>query len=141
MDLRVNVITLGVENSKRSQKFYEDLGFKVSSVSNEHFVAFQLANVVFCLYPMNLLAEDALMNLPCEGFRGLSLSCNVASKEEVSELLSLAEKCGAKIVKPAQDVFWGGHSGYFSDLDGHLWEVAWNPYWTIGEDGLVHLPK
>lgn len=141
MDLRVNVITLGVEDIKRSKKFYEDLGFNPSSVSNEHFVAFQLSNLIFCLYPMSSLAEDAMMNSISEGFRGTTISCNVTTKQDVRDLLDQAEKFGAKIIKPAQDVFWGGHSGYFSDLDGHLWEVAWNPHWSIGSDGIVRLPE
>ncbi len=141
MDPRINIITLGVEDIKKSKKFYEDMGFKASSISNEHLVAFQAANIVFCLYPMKLLAEDATLKLGSNGFRGFTLAYNVAKKEEVKEILDQAKKVGAKIIKPAQDVFWGGHSGYFADPDGNLWEVAWNPHWPLGKDGLIKLPE
>lgn len=141
MQPKINVITLGVDNIERSKKFYEDLGFVASSVSNEHFVAFQLVGIVFCLYPAQLLAEDAKTSLSSKGFRGITLAYNVEDKKEVQQILEQAEKCGANIIKPAQDVFWGGHSGYFADPDGHLWEVAWNPHWPLGEDGLIRLPE
>jgi hypothetical protein len=138
---RINVITLGVEDLKRSRIFYENLGFSPSSISNEHMAAFQAKNLVFCLYPHWLLAEDALVELKREGFRGITLAHNVTNKNDVQDVLEEASLAGAKIVKPAQDTFWGGHSGYFADPDGHLWEVAWNPHWLIGEDGMVHLPQ
>jgi predicted lactoylglutathione lyase len=141
MDPRINIITLGVEDIERSKKFYEHLGFVASSMSNEHFVAFQTVGVVFCLYPTRLLAEDATVESKGEGFRAVTLAYNVAHKEEVQSLLEHAEKCGAKITKPAQDVFWGGHSGYFADPDGHLWEIAWNPHWALGRDGMLQLPE
>jgi uncharacterized protein len=137
MDPRINIITLGVNDIKRSKKFYEDLGFKASSVSNEHIIVFQTAGSILCLYPTKLLAEDATVEAKGEGFRGVTLAYNVLSKEEVASILNYAEKFGAKIIKPAQDVFWGGHSGYFADPDGHLWEVAWNPLWPLNENGLI----
>jgi predicted lactoylglutathione lyase len=140
MQPRINVITLGVEDIRKSRKFYEDLGFTASSTSNEHFVAFQASGIILCLYPTKLLAEDAKVNASREGFRGVTLAYNVKEKKEVTSILEQAEKFGAKIMKPAQDVFWGGHSGYFADLDGHLWEVAWNPHWSLEEDGMVRLP-
>jgi uncharacterized protein len=141
MDPRINVITLGVKDIKKSKKFYEDLGFAASSISNEHLIAFQMVGIVLCLYPIKLLSEDATVDSKGEGFRGITLAYNVSNKEEVSSILKHAEKSGAKIIKPAQDVFWGGHSGYFSDPDGHLWEIAWNPHWSLGENGLIKLPK
>lgn len=141
MEPRINIITLGVEEIKRSKKFYEDLGFIASSVSSEHMVAFQMTGIVLCLYPIKLLAQDAMAEPSKKGFRGVTLAYNVANKKEVQQILDQAEKCGAKIIKPAQDVFWGGHSGYFADPDGHLWEVAWNPHWPLGEDGAIRLPR
>ena len=77
------------------------------------------------------LAEDAKVPAEGTGFRGVTLAHNVRRREEVSEVLALAEAAGGKITKPAQDTFWGGHGGYFSDPDGHLWEVAWNPDWEL----------
>jgi predicted lactoylglutathione lyase len=138
---RINVITLGVKDIQRSRRFYEDLGFLASSASNEHFVAFQTPGIVFCLYPITLLAEDASVDSNGSGFRGLTVSINVGRKEEVQEILEEAKKCGAAVVKEAQDVFWGGHSGYFTDPDGHFWEIAWNPHWLLKESGLIELPK
>ena len=142
MEPRVNVITLGVDEIGRARKFYEDLGFKASSASNEHITAFQLGPIVLCLYPTKLLAEDAKVKQDPErkGFRGVTLAYNVATKEEVQQVLEKAEKVGGKVLKKAQDVFWGGHSGYFADLDGHVWEVAWNPFWPL-QNGVVQLPQ
>ena len=140
MDLKITVITLGVSDVAASRKFYENMGFKASSVSNEHIVAFKTPGIVFCLYPRELLAEDASTGPKGEGFRACTLACNVADKNEVAQGLKKAESFGGTIVKQAQDVFWGGHSGYFTDLDGHLWEIAWNPHWPLGVDGLIQLP-
>ena len=141
MNPRINVITLGVKDIQRSKKFYETMGFTASSVSNEHFIAFQTAGIVFCLYPLSLLAEDVTADSHGTGFRGITLAYTVSKKEEVQEILDQAKKSGATIVKQAQDVFWGGHSGYFADLDEHLWEIAWNPHWPLEENGLIKLPK
>ena len=85
--------------------------------------------------PRQALAEDALVDAAGEGFRGVTLAHNVASKQEVDEVMAQAAAAGATIHKKAQDVFWGGYSGYFSDPDGHLWEVAWNRhFWPGTED-------
>lgn len=141
MQPRINVITIGVEDIRKSRKFYEDLGFIASSTSNEHFVAFQAGGIILCLYPTRSLAEDARIEPNGKGFRGVTLAYNVEEKNEVTHILEQAERFGAKIMKPAQDVFWGGHSGYFADPDGHLWEVAWNPHWSLEKDGTLRLPK
>jgi uncharacterized glyoxalase superfamily protein PhnB len=92
------------------------------------------------LYPRVALAEDAEIGAEGSGFRGLTLAHNVRLKEDVGVVLAEAEAAGGRIVKPARDVFWGGHSGYFADPDGHLWEVAWNPHLPLGDDGALHLP-
>jgi uncharacterized glyoxalase superfamily protein PhnB len=143
MQPRVNVITLGTKNLERLRKFYEQgLGWKASSTSNEHFVAFQLGGIILCLFPEALLADDAMTTISSEqGFRGITLAHNVANKGEVDVILKQAVSAGAKLQKAAQDVFWGGYSGYFSDPDGHLWEVAWNPHWTLTIDGVLKLPE
>ena len=141
MEPRINVITLGVKNIATSRRFYEELGWVASASSNEHFVAFHSHGTVLCLFPEASLAEDAKTEGSCQGFRGVTLAYNVKDKRDVQILLDQAEKAGGKIAKHAQDVFWGGHSGYFADPDGHLWEIAWNPHWTLNENGMLELPR
>lgn len=140
MDPRITALTLGVKDLAASIKFYKDgLGWKRSGSSNDHIAFFQLSSLVFALYPKDLLAEDATVSPKGSGFPGFTIAHNVRDKNEVAAVLTLAEKAGGKIMKPAQDVFWGGHSGYFSDPDGYLWEVAWNPHWTMNKEGHVTL--
>lgn len=128
MKPKISLITLGVANLKRALTFYRDgLGFPTEG-DTENIVFLKLAGTWLALFPRDQLAEDAQTVSAGSGFPGFTLGHNVASKQDVDETLRLAEKAGAKIVKPAQDVFWGGYSGYFSDPDGFLWEVAWNPH-------------
>lgn len=128
MKPKISLITLGVKDFSRSVKFYEEgLGFPVDN-KNEDIVFFKLEGTWLSLYPLEKLAEDAMVSLEGDGFKSFTLAHNVSSKEKVDEVLNLAEKAGAKILKQGQDVFWGGYSGYFSDPDGYLWEVAWNPF-------------
>lgn len=141
MEAQLNIVTLGVSDIKRARKFYEKgLGWKASSASQGDIVFFQLGAIVLALYPRNLLADDATVTAAGSGFRGITLAQNVREKREVAEVLKIAEAAGGKIVKSAQDVFWGGYSGYFADPDGHLWEVAWNPHFTLNKRGEVELP-
>lgn len=126
----------------RSRSFYETLGWTASDISNENVTFFQAGGMIFGLYGHAALADDA--TVPDSGvpsFRGVSIAYNGRDKAEVDQVLAEAEAAGAQIVKPAQDVFWGGYSGYFADPDGHLWEVAWNPGFVIGDDGSVSLPS
>jgi len=137
MEPRISIITLGVKDLQRSLEFYRDgLGFPTSKTAEDGIVFFQTGGVCLALYPYEKLAEDVSDEFiaPRSKFPGITLAHNVRTKEEVSEILSLAEKAGGKIEKPAQDVFWGGHSGYFSDPDGYLWEVAWGAF-EFNEDG------
>jgi uncharacterized protein len=137
----LSVITLGVEDLQRSRRFYcEGLGFRAARGSDENIVFLQAGGVVLGLYPRKLLAEDAMLPHAASGFGGITLARNVASKAEVDAALEQAERAGARILKSAREVFWGGYSGYFADPDGHPWEVAYNPYWELGEDGQVKLP-
>jgi uncharacterized protein len=140
MERRINYITLGVADLARARAFYEKLGFHASSASQGDIVFFQLGAVTLSIFPREELAKDIGVSAEGGGFSGVTLAHNVATKEEVAVLLAEAEAAGGRIVKPAQDVFWGGHSGYFSDPDGHLWEVAHNPFVTIGPDGVIALP-
>jgi Lactoylglutathione lyase and related lyases len=138
MEARLSIITLGVKDLAVSRSFYEKgLGWPLASGSEEGIAFFQLGGLRLALYPHDLLAEDADVSPEGCGFRGFTLAQNVRSKEEVTVVLAAAEKAGAKIVKPARDVFWGGHSGYFSDPDGYLWEVAWNPFLELNERGEI----
>lgn len=131
MEARISIITLGVADLERSCRFYKDgLGFPTTRAPESEIVFFQTGGVCLALYPLEKLAEDVGEKFQAEKskFSGITLAHNVKEKEQVAEILSLAEKAGAKIEKPAQDVFWGGHSGYFSDPDGYMWEVAWGAF-------------
>jgi len=139
MEQRMSVVTLGVTDLDRSQRFYEEgLGWTLSS-AQEQIRFFQLNGLIFALYPMEALAEDAQVPNERAGFSGMTLAYCARSKEEVDAILEQAKDAGAHIAKPAQEVFWGGYSGYFADPDGHLWEVAYNPFWKIDEKGYVYL--
>lgn len=134
MKPRINMITLGVEDLDRAIRFYKQ-GLGLPRKPYEGNVAFfELSGTWLSLYPWNALAEDATVSQEGDGFRGITLAHVVASKEEVDHVLSQAIEAGGNLVKPAQDVFWGGYSGYFSDPDGHLWEVAWNPHFWPGPE-------
>ncbi len=137
------VITLGVSDLSRARAFYcQGLGFVASSAGNEHIVFLKTSGVVLALYSRTALAEDAcLPSAPVgNGFSGVTLARNLGSPAEVDAFLEQARRAGAKILKPAQKVFWGGYSGYFADPDGHAWEVAHNPFWKLGVTGLLELP-
>ena len=121
------MITLGVQDLKKSADFYRKLGFKPDE-KNDGVVFIKLKNIRLSLFPWKELAKDATVPSKGSGFRGFSLAHNVKSAKEVDAILAHAKKSGAKIIKPGQKVFWGGYSGYFADLDGFLWEVAWNPF-------------
>jgi uncharacterized glyoxalase superfamily protein PhnB len=131
------MITLGVADMARSVKFYEEgLGFPKRDSSSDDVAFFTLNGTWLGLYGRAALAEDVTISPEGSGFRGITLSHNVASEEEVEAVIAQALAAGATLVKPAQKVFWGGYSGYFQDPDGHLWEVAHNPFTWIGpEDG------
>lgn len=143
MEPRISVVTLGVADLARSREFYVDgLGWSVSPRSEGDLVLFQAGRLVVALYPRALLAEDA--TVPDDertSFRGIALAHNVRSREEADEILDLAAAAGGEVIKPAQEVFWGGYSGYFADPDRHLWEVCYNPFWSLAEDGSLILPE
>lgn len=141
MEPRISFVTLGVRDFQRSVKFYRDgLGFPLSSASKDNIAFFKMIGIVLALYPSDKLAEDAQVSPDGSGFRGVTLAHNVRRREEVNEVLSLAAAAGGTITKPAQEVFWGGYSGYFADPDGHLWEVVWNPFFPFDDDGSVVVP-
>ena len=141
MEQRLSLVTLGVRDLAASRAFYGRLGWKESPPSNNDVAFFQCGGMVFGLWGRAELAEDAKADGPGTGFANVCIAQNVRSKEEVDRLLKEAEKAGAKILKPAVEVFWGGYSGYFADPDGFAWEVAWNPGFEILADGSIKLPS
>ena len=142
MASRITVITLGVSDLEGSRRFYaEGLGFPIAAGSDENIVFLRAGGVVLGLYPRQALAEDAQVSAQGSGFGGITLACNVATKAEVDAALARAERAGARILKSAREVFWGGYSGYFADPDGYPWEVAFNPFWKLDEQGQVLLPE
>ena len=141
MEQRLSVVTLGVADLERSRRFYEEgLGWRRGN-DHDEVVFFQIGGAVLALYPRHLLAEDAKLANDGQGFDGITLAYNTRTRGEIDAVLAQAARAGARILKPAQDTFWGGYSGYFADPDGHAWEVAWNPGWTVEADGSVSLRK
>jgi uncharacterized protein len=140
MEQRVSIITLGVADLNRSREFYERLGWRPSTATTEGIVFFQAGGMALALYPRDELANDANVAAPGDGFRAISLAYNARNRAEVDAVLKEAQAAGAKLVKSAQEAFWGGYSGYFSDPDSFLWEVAWNPFFPIAEDGSLRIP-
>ena len=146
MTPRITLITLGVDDLERAVAFYRDgLGLATKGIVGAEFengaVAFfnLESGLKLALWPRKSLAADSGLALQPRSSTDVSLAHNVASIAEVDAVMQQAERAGATIVKPAQATFYGGHAGYFQDPDGHLWEVAFNPAWTIGQDGSVRM--
>jgi catechol 2,3-dioxygenase-like lactoylglutathione lyase family enzyme len=139
MEQRLSLVTLGVADLDRALRFYEALGWKRGNKEAE-VAFFQLNGMILALWSRENLAADAGVPAHGGGFAGIALAYNARSRTEVDAVLAEAERAGGKLGKPAHDTFWGGYSGYFSDPDGHLWEVAHNPFWEVTADGEVKLP-
>jgi uncharacterized protein len=139
MEPRLTLITLGVSEIARARKFYEALGFKAGRASEESVTFFPAGGVVLALFGRAALAEDATVADSEPGFSGVALAHNARSEADVDKAMAEAVAAGAKLVKPAGKTFWGGYAGYFADPDGHLWEVAHNPYFKLDEAGRVVL--
>jgi catechol 2,3-dioxygenase-like lactoylglutathione lyase family enzyme len=137
---RIHIVTLGVSDLTRARRFYEALGWRASSASNENIVFLKGDSGVLALYGRAALAEDALAEDLPTGFAGVTLARNASSKAEVDAWFNAAVAAGARAVKPPQEVFWGGYSGYVADPDGHLWEFAFNPYFVFDDHGNLALP-
>jgi uncharacterized protein len=139
----ISLVTLGVQDVAASTRFYEALGFPLSSGSVPGEVSFfRTAGGLLGLYGADDLADDAqLPRASGDGFRGVSLAINLASTEEVDAAIAAAAAAGARVIKPAQATEWGGYHAYFADPDGHAWEVAHNPFWPLDERGLPVLPE
>jgi predicted lactoylglutathione lyase len=135
---RVNVITLGVGDLGRARLFYEALGWTTGAGPDDDVVFFQAGDMVLALWDRGRLAEDSCVE-DSPGWGGVTLAVNLGSREEVDAVTEEARSAGARIGREPAETFWGGYSSVFVDPDGHPWEVAHNPHWTIGEDGGVRL--
>jgi uncharacterized protein len=139
MDQRVSLITLGVADVGAARRFYESLDWQCQEVEETVFV--QAGGSAVVLWGREKLADDAgIEDTGSDGFGGVALAQNVRSREEVDAVVAAARAAGATITKPAAETFYGGYAAYFADLDGHLWEIAHNPGFTLKEDGSLVLP-
>lgn len=141
MEQRLSLVTLAVADLVRSTAFYEALGWQRGMRQAGGVSFFQAGGVIVSLYPRANLAADYGVAPAGNGFGGIVLAYNTRDKAEVDSVLAEASRAGGRITRPAADAVWGGYSGCFADLDGHLWEEAWNPDFTIGPDGAVTLPS
>jgi predicted lactoylglutathione lyase len=137
---RVSLITIGVADLERSRRFYEALGWRSDSKPEEGVVFFQSGSMVFGLWSRTELAKDSEV-VDNGGWGGVTLAYNVGSPAAVDWFLAKARDAGARIAREGGETFWGGYNGVFIDPDGHPWEVAHNPFWTLAENGDVVLPE
>ena len=130
MKARLNIVTLGVSDLKKSRDFYKNaLGWEPASVSDEQIVFYDQGGIVLGLYPMNKLAEDALLPNDSSGLSKVALAINLDSKQAVDDLYKQVIENGGKPLVEPRDTFWGGYDCYFADPDGQHWEIAWAPFW------------
>jgi catechol 2,3-dioxygenase-like lactoylglutathione lyase family enzyme len=138
MEPRISIVTLGVQDLQRSYEFYHrGLGFPTTRDPDQGIIFFQMQGVCLALYPLDKLAMDVSPDLPNDrdAFPGITLAHNTRTKSEVDDILGSAESAGGKLLKAARIADWGGYSGYFSDPDGYVWEVAWSADWQFHDDG------
>lgn len=138
MKQRLNLVTLGVADLERSRRFYEALGWTTGADPGDDVIFFQAGEMVIALWDRARLAEDSCVE-DSPGWGGVTLAVNFGSREEVDAATEQARQAGAQIGREPAETFWGGYSSVFVDPDGHPWEVAHNPHWTITEDGGLEL--
>ena len=139
MEQRISIVTLGAGDLARSRAFYEALGWRGQEMQETVF--FQTGGIAVILWGRAKVADDAGLPAPgTDGFGGITLAHNVRSRSEVDEIMRAAQSAGATTLKSAQETFYGGYAGFFADPDGHVWEIAHNPGFTINEDGTLTLP-
>jgi predicted lactoylglutathione lyase len=139
MEQRLSLVTLGISDLERSRKFYESLGWTTRAEEGDDVVFFQAGCMVVALWDRAKLAEDSEVS-DSGGWGGVTLAYNTRTTDEVDRVIEEARKAGGEIGREPDETFWGGYSAVFIDPDGHPWEVAHNPSWTIEEDGSVTLP-
>lgn len=138
----LSVVTLGVRDLARSLRFYRDvLGWPTDAQAEDGIAFFRLRGVVLALFPKEALAEDATVGAEGSGFAGITLAHNARDRDEVDAIFRRLAAQGVRIPKLPQPTEWGGYGGYFSDPDGYLWEVVFNPNWPLDADGQVVLPE
>jgi predicted lactoylglutathione lyase len=139
VDQRISLVTLGVADVTRARTFYERLGWQGQEI--EETVFFQTGGMAVVLWGRAKLADDAgIDDRRTDSFGGVALAHNVRSRTEVDEVLSAAADAGAAITQAARETSYGGYAGYFTDLDGHVWEIAHNPGFALGPDGALTIP-
>lgn len=138
MDQRLSLVTLGVSDLARARAFYEALGWSTGAEPGDDVVFFQAGGMIVALWDRARLAEDSAVDDP-GGWGGVTLAYNARSNDEVDSVIEEARTAGATIGREGAETFWGGYSGLFIDPDGHPWEVAHNPHWTVADDGAVRL--
>jgi uncharacterized protein len=138
VEQRLSLVTLGVRELDRAREFYEALGWKSGAAPADDVVFFQTGCMIVALWGRGQLAEDTVVE-DSGGWGGVTLAYNARSPDEVDAVLGEAEAAGATIPRRGAETFWGGYSGVFVDPEGHAWEVAHNPHWTLGDDGGVSL--
>ncbi len=144
MEQRLSMVTLGVADMARAVDFYTRVVGWKAAPSPPGIAFFDLGGIVLSLYPHDDMAKDMKVTADADrgvAYQGFALAHNARSKDEVDVIFSRLKDHGATIVKPPEQVFWGGYSGYFCDPDGHSWEVAYNPHWVILADGRVSMQK
>jgi uncharacterized glyoxalase superfamily protein PhnB len=137
---RVTLITLGVDDLERAKTFYANLGWQPAE-AQESVVFYQMNGAVLGLFGRAALAKDQGRPGADLGTGAMTLAQNFSTEAEVDDAYKTALKAGATGLKPPEKVFWGGYSGYFADPDGHVWELAMNPFWPLSEDGSLTLPS
>ncbi len=138
MEQRVSLVTLGVRDLGRARRFYEMLGWRTNAAPDDDVGVFQCPGMILALWGREALAEDSVVE-DAGGWGGIALAHNVRSPAEVDAVLADADAAGGTVARAGGETFWGGYSGVFADPDGHVWEVAHNPHWTLAEDGSVSL--
>ena len=140
MKPRLNIVTIGVNKLKQSREFYRKaLGWEPAKGSDENIVFYNQSGIVFALYPLDKLAEDAEIRADRSGFSGVTLAINLESKEAVDQLYEQVIENGGKSLVEPRKTFWGGYDCYFADPDGHSWEIAWAPFWKFDNNGSLIL--
>ena len=138
MEQRLSLVTLGVADLQRARAFYEAVGWRTGAAPTDDVAFFQAGGMVVALWGRDQLAEDSCVE-DSGGWGGVTLAYNARSEEEVDAVIAEAERAGATVPRRGARTFWGGYSGVFIDPEGHPWEIAHNPHWTLAEDGSVRI--